>query len=149
MVNTDGIRHWCDSVEETFNPREKVPRGEEPRQVSEKFLACGIRYLRATASELDRAIAEVRDKRIDAENPARDLLTGPAGGGIKMLRTWLRGLHMDLIGGWDQDTPQDRIAELLGEHPREHERAFKVNPAAQEIRGLPSNGRSPWLKAKP
>ena len=44
----DGIIHWCDSVEETFHPRElsDIPRGEKPRMISEAFLATAIRYLR-------------------------------------------------------------------------------------------------------
>lgn len=70
-----------------------------------------------------KAIGEVVRKRRDAENPGRDGRPG-----VEMLRTWLRGLHMNLVGGWDQDTSQDRIAELLGEHPRGHEREFKVKP---------------------
>jgi len=52
-VDTDGIRHWCNSVEQEFSPREQVPRGESQRQIPEAFLACSIRYLRALADELD------------------------------------------------------------------------------------------------
>lgn len=71
----------------------------------------------------DSAIALIRRKRIDAETPGRDGLEG-----INTLRGWLRRIHMELVGGWDQDTPQERIAELLGEHPRGHAREFKVAP---------------------
>ncbi len=51
-VYKKGILDWCVSVEETFQPREDVPRGEKPKQISEQFLATAIRYLRATCSEL-------------------------------------------------------------------------------------------------
>lgn len=69
----------------------------------------------------DRALALICQRRRDAEKPERDRSEG-----IHMLRTWLRGLHMDYVGGWDQDTSQDDIAELLGEHPRGHAREFKL-----------------------
>ena len=81
--------------------------------------------LRSDAEQLGREkfIAIISSVRIDAENPDRDKLEG-----IKMLRTWLRGLHMKFVEGWDQDSSQDHIAKLLGEHPREHPRFAKVDP---------------------
>jgi hypothetical protein len=54
MVKTNtltGILHWCDSVEETFSPREIVPKHETPNLVPEQFLACAIRYLRVLCVE--------------------------------------------------------------------------------------------------
>lgn len=41
------ILYWCDSVENTWKPREDVPRGENPQLIPESFLATAIRYLRA------------------------------------------------------------------------------------------------------
>lgn len=66
-------------------------------------------------------IRSVRKSRSDAERPDRDQQEG-----IRTLRVWLRGIHMRMVGGWGQDTPQDEIAQLLGEHPSGHERAFTV-----------------------
>jgi hypothetical protein len=75
-------------------------------------------------------VALVRKNRLDAEKPERDSLEG-----ISMLRNWLRRLHMDLVGGWDQDTSQDVIAELLGEHPRTHPRFGKIDPQVSGTSG--------------
>lgn len=72
---------------------------------------------------LSKAKALIKSARIDAEVEHRNDHAG-----ICMLRNWLRKLHMDLVGGWDQDTSQDDIAKLLGEHPRGHAREFKVAP---------------------
>lgn len=69
-----------------------------------------------------RALEErVKHLRRDAERSGADSLPG-----IDMLRSWLRHLHMDFTPGWDQDTGQDDIAKLLGEHPRGHAREFKI-----------------------
>jgi hypothetical protein len=68
-----------------------------------------------------KSIEVIKRFRRDAESPYRDSLPG-----IDMLRGWLRRLQMDLTEGWDQDTSQDYIAELLGEHPRGHLREFTV-----------------------
>lgn len=46
-IDKEEILHWCDSVEETWKPREVVPRGEKPLLIPESFLATSIRYLRA------------------------------------------------------------------------------------------------------
>jgi len=72
------------------------------------------------------ALAQIRKFRRDAEKPDRDHLAG-----IDLLRRWLRGLHIDVVIGHDdaQDMTQDRIAELLGEHPRGHERFAKIDPS--------------------
>ncbi len=88
-----------------------------------------LQFVRETESEArgcsDCAakVGAVRKVRIDAAKPERDQHLG-----IRMLRVWLRGLHMRMVGGWDQDTSQDDIAELLGEHPRGHEHQFEVDP---------------------
>jgi hypothetical protein len=46
-MNKKEILYWCDSVENTWKPREDVPRGENPLLIPESFLATAIRYLRA------------------------------------------------------------------------------------------------------
>ncbi len=106
------------------------------KSIARRLYVCGLTAWHPSAADVERAalmaeqLKEAKDTgalkhvvhmRRDAENPTRDNSDG-----IKMLRTWLRGLHMKLVGGWGQDTSQDRIAELLGEHPRGHEREFKV-----------------------
>ncbi len=45
-MNKKEILYWCDSVENTWKPREDVPRGENPQLIPESFLATAIRYLR-------------------------------------------------------------------------------------------------------
>lgn len=72
------------------------------------------------------AVYLVRKMRIDAERSSRDGQSG-----IEMLRNWLRRIHMDLVGGWDQDTSQDDIAVLLGEYPRPHPRFGMIDPDAR------------------
>lgn len=41
-----GILHWCSSVEQQFAPRLTVPRGREPKMISETFLATCIQHTR-------------------------------------------------------------------------------------------------------
>jgi hypothetical protein len=74
---------------------------------------------------MDDALVQIRKFRHDAENPDRDHIAG-----IQMLRSWLRGLHINVVIGHDaaQDMTQDEIAVRLGEHPRGHERFAKVDP---------------------
>ena len=108
------------------------------KPIARRLYVCGLTAWHPSAACIERAalvaeqlkeakeigaLKQVVHMRRDAEKEDRDQLPG-----IKMLRSWFRGLHMNLVGGWDQDTSQDRIAELLGEHPREHEREFKVKP---------------------
>ncbi len=57
-VNKNEVLHWCSSVEETFQPREDIPRNEKPKQIPEQFLAVAIRYLRSTCAELPEPISE-------------------------------------------------------------------------------------------
>jgi hypothetical protein len=62
-VYKQGILDWCTSVEETFQPREDIPKGEKPQQIPEQFLAAAIRYLRTTCAELpDISLDEFLDK---------------------------------------------------------------------------------------
>lgn len=49
----DGVRHWCNSVEKTHEPRGKVPRGELPKPVPETFLAYAISLLRSACDEIE------------------------------------------------------------------------------------------------
>lgn len=46
-INKKDILYWCSSIEDQFNPRETIPRGETPKQIPEQFLAAAIRYMRA------------------------------------------------------------------------------------------------------
>jgi len=69
----------------------------------------------------DQIMETIKRFRRDAETDDRNNLPG-----IDMLRGWFRRLQMDLTPGWDQDTSQDDIAKLLGEHPRGHTREFKA-----------------------
>lgn len=41
-----GVLHWCSSVEQQFAPRLTVPRGREPKMISETFLATCIQHTR-------------------------------------------------------------------------------------------------------
>jgi hypothetical protein len=61
QVRTDGLRHWCDSVDDTFHPKlyEELKRGVAQAMVPETFLASAMKYLRATADELDQTRAEL------------------------------------------------------------------------------------------
>ena len=56
-VDTNGMRHWCDSIEAACTPREimDIPSGEAPVQLPEQFLATALRYLRAACEDLDEA----------------------------------------------------------------------------------------------
>ncbi len=60
-----------------------------------------------------RSLAAIRRYRIDADRADRDNLVG-----IEMLRTWLRGLHFQIVGIDAQSMNQDEIAEAIGEWPR-------------------------------
>jgi hypothetical protein len=54
MTNRDrnkNILRWCDSVENTFHPRQEIPRGENPKLISEVFLAIALEYLRFVCKE--------------------------------------------------------------------------------------------------
>jgi hypothetical protein len=54
MVDIVGMRAWCDSVEEIFQPRERLPKGEIPRQIPETFLAATLRFLRCCCDEMEK-----------------------------------------------------------------------------------------------
>ena len=54
MVSVEGIRHWCKSIKEVYDPQETIQRGRAPRMVPETFLACAIRYLEACCDDLEK-----------------------------------------------------------------------------------------------
>lgn len=49
-INKDDMLSWCDSVENTWSPKENVDFKEQ-KQIPEQFLATAIRYLRALCKE--------------------------------------------------------------------------------------------------
>jgi len=55
MSDTDGIRYWCDSVQETHEPRsnDQIPRFERPRGIPEPFLAHSLKLIRDLCDKLD------------------------------------------------------------------------------------------------
>ena len=58
LVDIEGMRYWVNSVKETHQPREKVPRGEAPKRINEAFLATSLRYLEAALEELEEERAK-------------------------------------------------------------------------------------------
>ena len=58
MTDTDHMRHWCDSVDETFQPRADIPKGETPNPVPETFLAHSIKLVRDLCDKLDNERSE-------------------------------------------------------------------------------------------
>jgi len=58
-VSIEGVRHWCDSVEETFSPRlnEDIPRGQQQKQIPEAFLAYAFGLIRAMADDLEAGLS--------------------------------------------------------------------------------------------
>ena len=55
MSDTDKVRHWCDSVEETHQPRsnDQIPRGEAPKGIPEPFLAYSFKLIRTLCDKLE------------------------------------------------------------------------------------------------
>jgi len=55
MTDTDHMRYWCSSVEETHQPRleDAIPRGEMPTRLPETFLAHAIDIIRDLCDKLD------------------------------------------------------------------------------------------------
>lgn len=61
QIRTGAIRLWCDSVNKTYHPKlyEDLKRGVAQAMVPETFLASAMKYLRATADELDQTRTEL------------------------------------------------------------------------------------------
>ena len=55
-INKKAMLHWCDSVEETWHPREQFTK--DSFRIPEQFLAAAIRYLRAACAELPDSVEE-------------------------------------------------------------------------------------------
>lgn len=68
MIDKKNIKHWCESVENTFNPRKEVPRNERPKQVNEQFLAYAIFYINALANENEKLEQEIVSIKETFEN---------------------------------------------------------------------------------
>jgi hypothetical protein len=88
-ISIEGMRHWCDSVEETFSPRlnDDIPRGEPQKQIPEAFLAGALRNLRATVDELEkheererlRKLTQANIDRMNHEDEVRDEISKSKG----------------------------------------------------------------------
>ena len=62
QIRTGAMRLWCDSVDNgAYHPKlyEDLKRGVVQAMVPETFLASAIKYLRATADELDQTRTEL------------------------------------------------------------------------------------------
>lgn len=68
-MDTQGLRHWCESVDNQFHPRltADIPRGQDQKQIPEAFLAYAIKLIRACADELDKPRVVVAD-HVDTVN---------------------------------------------------------------------------------
>lgn len=52
-LSTAGLRAFCQSLEDTFHPRQKIPYGDAPRLLPETFLAGALAYLLACCDQID------------------------------------------------------------------------------------------------
>jgi hypothetical protein len=53
-IDLNEILCWCDSIQDTWNPKEEISQNTHPMLIPEQFLSTAIRYLRAVCVEQNK-----------------------------------------------------------------------------------------------
>lgn len=117
---------WCDSVEETFSPRERVPSEQVPKGIPETFLAYAIKLVRVLSTEVLSLRRTLACERGDASAAPEGWTFNNMGhwrkDGLKVYRqhngTWTRstGRMLDL-GEYEGSTHASALEAMLADSP--------------------------------